>query len=172
MINNNINLLIEPPPPAYNLNDEENLEDSDLENEDENNDVELPPYEDNNESEFFLNNQPINIELKKKLFNFIFTFIFIIIYIIFFLLITNPLIINTCKDPIITKNSSCHHDYMCDSNSKCRYVDSCNMFTCESLMGWFYYLIIITCLPSLIILQCLIYLFNVMTKNKYIKYMT
>ena len=53
MINNNINLLIEPPPPAYNLNDEENLEDSDLENEDENNDVELPPYEDNNESEFF-----------------------------------------------------------------------------------------------------------------------
>ena len=171
MTNNNINLLIEPPPPAYNLNDEANLEDNDLENEDENNDVELPPYEDNNESEFFLNNQPINIELK-KLFNFILTFIFIIIYIIFFLLITNPLIINTCKDPIITKNSSCHHDYMCDSNSKCRYVDSCNMFTCQSLIGWFYYLIIITCLPSLIILQCLICLFNVITKDKYLKYMT
>ena len=158
-MNNNINLLVEPPP--Y---DSENTEDGNdsiiLEN-----DIEIPPYEDNdNESQFFLNNKSINIVLNKKI--FILYFIFFAIYIIFFFLITKPIVIDTCKDPIITINSTCHHDYMCDSNNKCGYIDSCNIFTCQSIMAWFYYLIVITCIPSLIILQCLIYLFYFVTKNK------
>lgn len=167
-MNNNVNLLVEPP--AYDSENNEDDNDS-LILENENNDAELPPYEDNNnESQFFLNNKSINIVLNKKLFKFILQFTFLIIYIAFFFLITKPLVIDTCKDPIITNNSTCHHDYMCDSNNKCDYIDSCNIFTCQSLMGWFYYLIVLTCIPSLIILQCLIYLFNFITKNKYLRY--
>ena len=177
MINNNINLLVEPPP--YNSeniedeNDDINLENEndDINLENENDDIELPPYEDNNnESEFFLNNRSTNIVLKKKIVNFILTFIFLIIYITFFFLITKPFVINSCRDPIITINSTCHHDYICDSNNKCRYIDSCDLFKCLSLFSWLYYLIIITCIPSLIILQFLVSIFNLITRNKYIKY--
>mgnify|MGYP003336398394 CR=1 FL=1 len=129
-------------------------------------DIELPAYESNNdESDYFLNNTATMRLFKKKLLKILGIYLFIIIYIIFFFLITKPFVIDTCRDPIISKNSTCERVYVCDiDNNRCGYTEECNFQMCNNILSWFYCLFLITLIPSLLIWYCLFSIFNFIKK--------
>jgi len=128
-----------------------------------------PLYEDNyEEAPLFLNETSQNETFKKKIIDCLIIILFIGINITVYVLFVKPLIIDTCENQVINSNSTCHHQYVCDNNNRCGYVDICDLEYCNSIIHWIFILLIGLCLPSIIIITCLKKLFDYITSYKYL----
>lgn len=164
---NNNTELSEELPPLY----QETYEETQLsyENNTEFSEESPPLYEDNDEeAQLFLNETSKHETFKKKIINCLIITLFISINIAVFFLFVKPLIIDTCNNPVINSNTTCHHQYVCDHDNRCGYVDICDLEYCNSIMHWIFILLIGMCLPSTMIFTCLMKFFDYITGYKYL----
>ena len=177
MHSNYKNLLNNKPPPyceteTYEhteISEPENLESESLENESSEDIIDVPVYDDSDESRILFLNEIAEYKIyKKKILQILLTILFISMNIIFFFTITKPNFINKCNNNL-NSNSTCYKEYICDKYNRCKYEIICDVDYCSSFSHVFFILLTTTCIPSIIICYIVIKTTILFTRCEYIK---
>ena len=127
----------------------------------DNNDYDLPEYDDDDAERFLEQSTPKKKLCSEKIYQTLFITLFLLVNIIFFSFIIKPNFSDTCA----RYNSTCFSRYICDNYNRCYYKNTC--YDCNSFTTWTFVIIIANCLPTTIIFYCIIKLFNRITNYNY-----